>query len=121
MRYRVNGAAVPPVISVEERSRTPVKRRLIITTAVGLLYVLDSFLLGRTQFMPVALTQPVFFIVSFLVWPWLSFALVWNLVGVFTLWKWHSGRALLPLLACLPFLFIGSRLAELGLRFRFKA
>jgi hypothetical protein len=98
------------------------KKRLIITVAVGALHLTGKFFSAKSILFLALLCIPPTSLVLGLVFTLGLFAVtIWNIVGVFTMWRIHKAKALIPLALCIPFVFLGGIASDLGLHQRIRA
>jgi hypothetical protein len=97
------------------------KKRLIITVAVGVLHLIGKFFSAKSSLFLALLGVPPILVLGLVFLLGLFAVTIWNIVGVFTMWRIHKAKALIPLALCILFVFLGGIASDLGLDQRIRA
>jgi hypothetical protein len=97
------------------------KKRLIITMVVGVLHLVGKFFSAKSiTFLALLACPPTSLVLGVVFGVGLFAVTVWNIVGVFTMWRTQKAKALVPLALCIPFVFLGGVAGDMGLDQRIR-
>ncbi len=95
--------------------------RLVITVAMGTLHLIGKFFSAKSiMFLTVLACPPTSLVLGLFFLMGLFAVTVWNAIGVFTMWRTHRTKALIPIAVCLPFFLLGGLAGTLGLNARIE-
>lgn len=98
------------------------KKRLIITVTMCVLHLIGKYFASRSiTFLTIMVVPPTSLVVGAFFFIGLFAIAVWNLVGIFKLWREYKAKILIPFALCLPFFFLGGLVSEFGLKRRIAA